>query len=69
MADGYNTVFRRKQAREVSVARIMAQLGKDIKGEEWGMARVRATELHGVLCGLEGDDIWLADHMDEGGEL
>lgn len=67
MGEGYNTVRRRKHAREISVARIMAQLKRDLDHEEWGTARVSATELHGVLCGLEGDDIWLADHMDEGG--
>ena len=43
MGECYNTVLRRKQAREISVARIMAQLKRDIEHEEWGTARVRAT--------------------------
>jgi hypothetical protein len=50
----------------MSIARIIAQINGDIEREEWGTLAFRANELSSVAKLLETDDIWLADHMDDG---
>jgi len=62
----YNEVLRRKASRQMSIARIIAQINGDIEREEWGTLTFRANELSSVAKSLETDDIWLADHMDDG---
>ncbi len=68
MNSRYNEVLRRKASRQMSIARIIAQINGDIEREEWGTIAFRAHELASVAESLEVDDIWLADHMDDGGD-
>ena len=62
----YNEVLRRKASRQARLSRIIAQINVDIEREDWGSLAFRAHVLSSVAKSLETDDIWLADHMDDG---
>jgi len=63
----YNEVLRRKASRQVRLSSIIAQINGDIEREDWGSLAFRADVLASIAESLKGADIWLADHINDGG--